>query len=87
MIIKQDKKEYDVKDCTYKERRELHRMNAKVWAKGEMDIDSYYLLLERVGEIAGIEAELESMTMPKVDKLLQAIFLEYLNISPKKAGG
>ena len=87
MIIKQDKKEYDVKDCTYKERRELHRMNAKVWAKGEMDIDLYYLLLERVGEIAGIEAELESMTMPKVDKLLQSIYIEYINISPKKAGG
>ena len=87
MIIKQDKKEYDVKDCTYKERRELHRMNAKVWAKGEMDIDLYYLLLERVGEIAGLEAELETMTMPKVDKLLQSIYIEYINISPKKAGG
>ena len=87
MIIKHNKTEYDVKDCTYKERRELHRMNAKVWAKGEMDIDSYYLLLERVGEIAGIEAELESMTMPKVDKLLQSIYIEYINISPKKAGG
>lgn len=87
MIIKQDKIEYDVKDCTYKERRELHRMNAKVWAKGEMDIDSYYLLLERVGEIAGLEAELESMTMPKIDQLLQSIFLEYLSISPKEAGG
>jgi len=87
MIIKQEKIEYDVKDCTYKERRELHRMNAKVWAKGEMDIDSYYLLLERVGEIAGLEAELESMTMPKIDQLLQSIFLEYLSISPKEAGG
>ena len=87
MIIKHNKKEYYVKDCTYKERRELHRMNAKVWAKGEMDIDLYYLLLERVGEIAGIEAELESMTMPKVDKLLQSIYIEYINISPKKAGG
>jgi hypothetical protein len=87
MIIKHNKTEYDVNDCTYKERRELHRMNAKVWAKGEMDIDLYYLLLERVGEIAGIEAELESMTMPKVDKLLQSIYIEYINISPKKAGG
>ena len=87
MIIKHNKTEYDVKDCTYKERRELHRMNAKVWAKGEMDIDLYYLLLERVGEIAGIEAELESMTMPKVDILLQSIYIEYINISPKKAGG
>jgi len=87
MIIKIDKKEYDVKDCTYKERRELHRMNAKVWATGEMDIDAYYLLLDRVGEIAQIEAELETMTMPKIDQLLQSIFLEYLNISPKEAGG
>ena len=87
MIIKHNKTEYDVNDCTYKERRELHRMNAKVWAKGEMDIDLYYLLLERVGEITGIEAELESMTMPKVDILLQSIYIEYLNISPKKAGG
>jgi len=87
MIINQDKIEYDVNDCTYKERRELHRMNAIVWAKGEMDIDSYYLLLERVGEIAGLEAELESMTMPKIDQLLQSIFLEYLSISPKEAGG
>ena len=86
-MIKTDHGEFEVRPITFGERRELHRMNAKVWAKGEMDIDSYYLLLERVGEIAGLEAELESMTMPKIDQLLQSIFLEYLNISPKEAGG
>jgi len=34
MIVKVDKKEWDVNDCTYAQRRELHKLNAKVWWDG-----------------------------------------------------
>ena len=50
-----------------------------------MDVSSYYEVLERVGEIAGLgEEEFRGMGMPEIDKVLQAVFLEYLGIDPNK---
>jgi hypothetical protein len=38
-----------------------------------------------VGEIAGLgEVEFQGMEMPEIDKVLQAVFLEYLGIDPAK---
>lgn len=85
MIVKVNKKDWDVKDCTYGQRRELHKMNAKVWWDGQMDVESYYNVLEKVGEIAGLgENDFKGMDMPEVDAVLQAVFLEYLGIEPSK---
>ena len=42
MIIKALGKEYNVKDITYKERRELHRLNAKTFWDGKVDPENYY---------------------------------------------
>ncbi len=85
MIVKVNKKDWDVKDCTYGQRRELHKMNAKVWWDGQMDVESYYNVLEKVGEIAGLgENDFTGMDMPEVDAVLQAVFLEYLGIEPSK---
>ena len=82
MIVKVGKKEWDVNDCTYAERRELHKLNAKVWwDSGKMDVESYYDVLEKVGVIAGLgENDFKDMDMAKVDEVLQGIFLEYLGI-------
>ena len=55
MVIKVGKKEWNVKDCTYAERRELHKLNAKVWWEGKMDVEAYYNVLEKVGMVAGWE--------------------------------
>ena len=85
MVVKVGKKDWDVNDCTYAERRELHKLNAKVWWDGKMDVESYYEVLERVGAIAGLgENDFNDMDMAKVDEVLQAVFLEYLGIEPAK---
>ena len=86
MIVKVGKKDWDINDCTYAERRELHKLNAKVWwDSGKMDVLSYYDVLEKVGVIAGLgENDFKDMDMAKVDEVLQAIFLEYLGIEPAK---
>jgi len=85
MVVKVGKKDWDVNDCTYAERRELHKLNAKVWWEGKMDVESYYEVLERVGTIAGLgENDFKDMDMAKVDEVLQAVFLEYLGIEPAK---
>ena len=54
-----------------------------------MDVSSYYEVLERVGEIAGLgEEEFRGMGMPEIDKVLQEIFNEYLGVeSAKKDSG
>ena len=89
MIVKVGKKDWDINDCTYAERRELHKLNAKVWWEGKMDVESYYDVLEKVGVIAGLgENDFKDMDMAKVDEVLQGIFLEYLGIeSAKKDSG
>ena len=46
MVVKVGKKDWDINDCTYAERRELHKLNAKVWWEGKMDVESYYEVLE-----------------------------------------
>ena len=85
MIVKVGKKDWDINDCTYAERRELHKLNAKVWWESKMDVESYYDVLEKVGVIAGLgENDFKDMDMAKVDEVLQGIFLEYLGIEPAK---
>ena len=50
-----------------------------------MDVEAYYEVLEKVGAIAGLgENDFKDMEMPKVDEVLQAVFLEYLGIEPAK---
>jgi hypothetical protein len=87
MIVKALGKEWEVNDCTYKQRRELHALNAKVWWDGQ-DVDAYYKLLDKVSDIAGLgEDDFKGMDMADVDQVLQAIFIDYLSLSKKAAGG
>ena len=86
MIVKALGKEWDVNDCTYKQRRELHALNAKVWWDGQ-DVDAYYKLLDKVSNIAGLgEDDFKDMDMTEIDQVLQSIFIEYLSLSKKAAG-
>ena len=90
MTIKVDGKEYIINECTYAERRELHKLNAMTWWEGKMDVDAYYAVLERVGEIAGLgEEEFKGMGMVDIDQVLIAIFHKYLGIktAKKNSGG
>ena len=88
MIVKALDKEWNVNDCTYKQRRELHALNAKVWWEGKQDVGAYYELLDKVSEIAGLgENDFEDMRMSDIDIVLQTIFIEYLGLSKKATGG
>tara|TARA_B100001939_G_scaffold130285_1_gene113077 strand:+ start:713 stop:979 length:267 start_codon:yes stop_codon:yes gene_type:complete len=87
MIIKALGKEYNIKEITYKERRELHRLNAKAFWDGKINPDNYYDVLERVAEIAGVgETELNGLSMTEVDQVLQTIFKEYMGLEKKDNG-
>jgi len=88
MIVKVDKKEYDVKDCTYKQRRKLHKLNALVWWGGEMDVEKYYDLLEQVQDISGLaESDFKGLEMSQIDQVLQSVFVNYLGLEKKELGG
>ena len=88
MIVKALDKEWNVNDCTYKQRRELHAFNAKVWWNGKQDVSAYYELLEKVSEIAGLdEDDFKDMEMINIDIVLQAILFDYLGLSKKAIGG
>ena len=84
MKIQAVKKEWVINECTYGERRELQRMNAKAfWNPKKPDLDSYYDMLNRVSEIAGLgEKEFKGISMTDVDEVLQACFMEYVGLSP-----
>ena len=87
MIVEALDKEWNVNDCTYKQRRELHALNAKVWWEGKQDVGAYYELLDKVSEIAGLgENDLEDMRMSDIDIVLQTIFIDYLGLSKKAIG-
>ena len=87
MIVEALDKEWNVNDCTYKQRRELHALNAKVWWDGKQDVGAYYELLDKVSEIAGLgENDFEDMRMSDIDIVLQTIFIDYLGLSKKAIG-
>ncbi len=84
MIVKVDKKEYEVEDCTYKQRRQLHKKNALVWWEGKMDVEKYYDLLEDVQEISGLnESDFSGLDMAGIDQVLQSVFVNYLGLEKK----
>jgi len=88
MIVEALDKEWNVNDCTYKQRRELHALNAKVWWKGKQDVSAYYELLDKVSEIAKLgEDDFKDMNMSDIDIVLQTIFIDYLGLSKKATGG
>jgi hypothetical protein len=87
MKVKALDKEYQVKDITYKERRDLHRLNAKAFWDGKINPDSYYDVLEKVAEISGLgEEDFKDLSMVEVDQVLQQVFTEYMGLE-KNADG
>jgi hypothetical protein len=87
MKVKALEKEWDANPITYKQKRELHKLNALTWINGEIQIEKYYDLLEEVGEMAGIgEAELDELEMVEIDQVLQAVFMSYMDLHPNMSG-
>ena len=87
MKVKALGKEYQVKDITYKERRDLHRLNAKAFWDGKVNPDNYYDVLEKDAEISGLgEDDFKSLSMTEIDQILQEVFTQYMGLE-KNADG
>jgi ribosomal protein L5 len=87
MKVKMFDKEWEVKNPTYKEKRELWKLNTMTFVGEELNQDKYFELLERVEEISGLKPEDyvskddEKLGMNNIDSLLQQIFLSYMGLS------
>ncbi len=87
MKVKMFDKEWEVKNPTYKEKRELWKLNTMTFVGEELNQDKYFELLERVEEISGLNPEDyvnkddEKLGMSNIDSLLQQIFLSYMGLS------
>ena len=87
MKVKMFDKEWEVKNPTYKEKRELWKLNTMTFVGKELNQDKYFELLERVEEISGLKPEDyvnkddEKLGMANIDSLLQQIFLSYMGLS------
>jgi len=87
MKVKMFDKEWEVKNPTYKEKRELWKLNTMTFEGDKMNQDKYFELLERVEEISGLQPEDyinkkgDALNMANIDSLLQQIFLSYIGQS------
>ena len=87
MIVKVLGKEYKVKEITYQERRDLHRLNAKAFWDGKINPDNYYDILEKVAGISGLgEKEFKDLSMVEVDQILQEVFTQYMGLEKNEDG-
>mgnify|MGYP005830252741 CR=1 FL=1 len=87
MKVKAIDKEWEINEATYKQRREIYRLNVKAFWDGKVDPDRYYEVLEKCAEVAGLkEKDLKDLSMVEVDQLLQAVLTSYLGLE-KNVGG
>ena len=89
MKVKILNKEWEVKNPTYKEKRELQKMRmCSLDATGQVDTEKYYECLEFVEKISGLsESDYvvndKPLTMGEIDALLTKCLTEYLDVSKK----
>ena len=84
MKVKMFDKEWDISSITYKQKRELWQLTLNAFRDDKDNQDDYFKLINRVEELSGVtEKDLESISMAKVDLLLQQIFTEYMGLEKK----
>jgi len=87
MKVKMFDKEWEVKNPTYKEKRELWKLNTMTFVNDKINQDKYFELLDKVEEISGLQPEDyinkkgDALNMANIDSLLQQIFLSYIGQS------
>ncbi len=87
MKVKAVNKVWEIKEATYKQRREIYRLNVKAFWDGKVDPDQYYEVLEKCAEIAGLkDKDLKDLSMAEVDQLLQAVLSSYLGLEKNVDG-
>ena len=87
MKVKAIGKDWEVNDATYRQRRDIYRINVKAFWDGKVDPDQYYEVLEKCAEVSGLkEKDLNGLAMVEVDQLLQAILTSYLGLEKNVDG-
>lgn len=87
MKVKMFNKEWEVNNPTYKEKRELWKLNATTFDGENVNQDNYFKLLDKVEEISGLQPEDyvnqkgKPLNMANIDALLQQVFLSYIGQS------
>ena len=87
MIVKTKKGEFEVEPINFKDRRELHRKEIKVYWDNKLDTDAYYELLDLVINKAfkNPEEALGKFKDEETDDILATIYQEYKGVSKKKS--
>jgi len=87
VIVKTKKGEFEVEPINFKDRRELHRKEIKVYWDNKLDTDAYYELLDWVMNKAfkNPEEALGKFKDEETDDILSAIYQEYKGVSKKKS--
>ena len=87
MTIKTPHGQFKVRDLTFKDRRDLHKMEIKSFKGDEVDIEKYYDVLEWCMNFAleDPEKELGKLDDNAIDEVLSMIYQEYKGINKKKS--
>ncbi len=89
MKVKMFDKEWEVKNPTYKEKRDLQRARmSAINATGKVDTEKFYDALEIVEKISGLSesdyvVKDKPLTMGEIDGLLTKLLTEFLDVSKK----
>tara|TARA_R100001082_G_scaffold1376_1_gene1139 strand:- start:402 stop:677 length:276 start_codon:yes stop_codon:yes gene_type:complete len=90
LTIKWNKKDWEIKDIVFSDKRKLHMLNAMCFQDEKINQKQYYKLLEEVRDMAGYGdgtenlKKLKEFTMVQVDTFLQTVLMEYLGLNAKK---
>jgi len=90
VTVKVGKKDWNIADINFAERRKLHMLNSLCFSGGEINQEKYYGMLEVVRELAGFgngtenEKEISALPMVEIDAILQGWLIEYLGIGGHK---
>lgn len=85
-MIKTPHGEFDIRPITFGERRELHRLEMKVFWNEEIERDAYFDLLNWCMDKAFQNPEeiLKALDDAQIDEVLNEVYLEYKGLSNKK---
>lgn len=86
MTVKTPHGDFKVRELSFKDRRELHRLEVKTFKGEELDIEKYYDVLEWVMDFAFEDPEksLGKLDDNAIDEILSAIYSEYKGMNKKK---
>jgi hypothetical protein len=87
MKIKTPHGQFTVRDLTFKDRRDLHKLEVKSFKGTEIDIEKYYDVLEWCMNFAfeDPEKELGKFDDNQIDEILSTIYSEYKGLNKKKS--